>query len=79
MNTVPAKLAGRCSDGYERGQGTRVHALENVRQPSPTDIYGDALCKAKPGRRSVGWTPMIGSDVTCPKCLKKLSLTGAAK
>lgn len=69
---APAKLAGRCSDGYERGQGVRIHALANPRRPDPTTIYGEALCKAKPGRRSVGWTPMDGSDVTCPQCLKKL-------
>lgn len=74
MTIATAKLAGRCSDGYERGQGSKIHALENHRQPDPSTIYGDALCKAKPGRRSVGWTPMLNANVTCPKCLKKLKL-----
>jgi hypothetical protein len=33
-----------------------------------------AICGAKPGRRSVGWspTPKANSVVTCPRCLKKL-------
>jgi hypothetical protein len=69
---VAAKLAGRCSDGWERGQGTKVHALENPLQPNQWTIYGDALCKATPGRKSVGWTPMGDSNVTCPKCLRAI-------
>lgn len=71
-NYTAAKLAGRCSDGYERGQGMRVHALADARRPDATTVYGTALCGAKPGRRSVGWTPMDGTEITCPQCLKKL-------
>jgi hypothetical protein len=72
MKFIPAKLAGRCCDGFEKGQGSRVHALINATVQDHTFAYGDALCKAKPGRRSVGWSAMEGYGVTCPKCLKKM-------
>lgn len=71
MAIVTAKLAGRCTSGLERGQGVVVHALENP-QRNQWEIFGAALCKAEPGRRSVGWTEMAGHETTCPKCLRKL-------
>jgi hypothetical protein len=56
------KLAGRCADGFERGKGSRYHAVNGY----------VALCGAKPGRRSAGWSSHAGVAVTCPKCLRKL-------
>lgn len=74
----PAKLAGRCADGMERGQGTKVHALANARRNAAFgDVYGDALCGAKPGRRSVGWTALDGHAITCPRCRRKMQANTA--
>lgn len=74
MELTPAKLAGRCCTGEERGQGVRIHAIPGAyRQSIGNEVFGTALCKAKPGRRSVGWTAMDGYAVTCPKCLRKMS------
>lgn len=58
------RLAGRCTDGAERGKGQLFHAV-------PT-ISNTALCGAKPGRHSAGWSETVGQDITCPKCLRKL-------
>lgn len=55
------RLAGRCSDGSERGKGSRFHAV-------PTGMYR-ALCGARPGRHSAGWSWTPGDAVTCPRCL----------
>lgn len=66
-------LGGRCANGAEADHGTRFHAL-----PVAGSEYGDrtdaAVCGARPGRRSIGWTRW-GSDqaVTCPKCIKKVN------
>ena len=59
-------LAGRCANGSELDSGMRWHAV--------ADGYA-ALCGAKPGRRSAGWSSWYvkGQEVTCPRCLKKLS------
>jgi hypothetical protein len=62
---IAARLAGRCANGYERDSGRRFHALETYSE------FGKALCGAKPGRLSGGWSESPGS-VTCPRCLKKL-------
>jgi hypothetical protein len=59
----PRKLAGRCTDGFERGHGSLYHAVSNE--------TGRALCGAKPGRHSAGWQSEPGEAVTCPRCLKK--------
>jgi len=62
------RLAGRCSNGFERDGGARFHAV-------PADDRGVAyvaLCGAKPGRRSAGWSSYPGEAVTCPRCLRKL-------
>ena len=65
-------LAGRCHDGAERDHGTRRHALP-VRGSYWGDDMGRALCGAKPGRRSVGWTDWGAEKaVTCPRCLNVL-------
>lgn len=64
------QLAGRCRNGAERDHGRLYHAL-------PEDGYV-ALCGAKPGRRSVGWSSHTGTEVTCPRCLKRLADTTPA-
>lgn len=66
----PAFLLGRLSSGAEHGQGTRWHAL-------PKAGGMQALCGAKPGRRSAGWGPhnpaeATGQAITCPRCLQRL-------
>jgi hypothetical protein len=71
--TLPASLAGRCANGYERGQGVRVHAV-----PYTDDLARNgyaiqrALCGAKPGPRSAGWSYSGMRLVTCPTCLRAL-------
>lgn len=60
-------LAGRCANGSELDSGTRWHAV-------PTDSW-TAICGAKPGRRSAGWSSWYVKDqaVTCPRCAKKVA------
>ena len=60
----PMTLAGRLANGAERDHGQVVHAVRE----------GDALCGAKPGRRSVGWVLPYPEDksVNCPKCLARV-------
>lgn len=57
------RLLGRCTDGAERGAGRHWHAVEG----------GVALCGARYGRWSAGWTEYQGERVTCPKCLRKMA------
>jgi hypothetical protein len=66
----PAKLAGRCSDGFERGRGSVVHVKDQDPESYP---WGSAICGQKMGRRSAGWNSMIGRPVTCPRCLRKMN------
>jgi len=57
-------LTGRCANGYERDGGDIVHALQE----------GDsfvALCGAKAGKRSAGWSVWEDDDLTCMRCLLK--------
>lgn len=65
----PAKLAGRCSDGFERGRGSVIHAKD---QDPDRYQWGSAICGQKMGKRSAGWNSMIGHAVTCPRCLRKM-------
>lgn len=71
---VPATLAGRCANGYERGQGQVVHAIECSEDELRFGIrsYAHALCGKTHGARSAGWCNRRSLEVTCPKCLKKL-------
>jgi hypothetical protein len=70
MNTLmPARLGGRCADGYERGQGSKQHAVE---WNGMMFIKCAALCGARPGSRSVGWCERPELPITCPRCLKKM-------
>lgn len=75
-DVLAAKLAGRCANGLERGQGTNLHAIPatQVRQHGGfVEATGKALCGAEPGRRSVGWTACESRPVTCPRCRRALA------
>lgn len=63
------QLAGRCANGAERDGGTIWHAV-------PATSYS-ALCGAKPGRRSAGWSMRLGDVVTCERCLRKRGTAAA--
>ena len=71
--TLPASLAGRCANGYERGAGTVVHAVPAT-EHNPNDIayYARSLCNKTHGARSAGWSPRFGAGITCARCLRKL-------
>lgn len=72
VTAMAAKLAGRCADGRERGQGVRVHAVSGTFRDDYQELHGAALCGQKPGRRSVGWTVMpAGTEVNCPRCCSR--------
>lgn len=73
---LAAKLAGRCANGLERGQGTNLHAIPCAqvrRHGGYVEATGKALCGAAPGRRSVGWTACESHPVTCPRCQRALA------
>lgn len=73
---LAAKLAGRCANGLERGQGTKLHAIPSAqvrRHGGFVEPTGKALCGAAPGRRSVGWTACESHPVTCPRCQRALA------
>ncbi len=73
---LAASMAGRCSSGEEKGQGSLIHAVHDSQgrdQGNRVDIHGKAACGAAPGRRSVGWTHRRLAEITCPKCLRKLA------
>lgn len=81
-DVIPAKLAGRCVDGMERGQGARLHAIPSTQvraRAEYKEAYGSAICGATPGRRSVGWTLLLDEAVTCPRCIKALARVGGAQ
>lgn len=69
---VPATLAGRCANGFERGQGVVVHALRCSEQELRVGIRycATALCGKTHGARSAGWTDRQDLEITCKKCLK---------
>ncbi len=63
----PRRLAGQCLTGAERDGGRIYHAVPTG--PEPT--FERAVCGAKPGRLSAGWSD-VGEAVTCPRCLRAL-------
>ncbi len=76
VDVVAAKLAGRCANGLERGQGTNLHAVPaaQVRHNfGLIEATGKALCGAQPGRRSVGWTTCESQPVSCPRCQRAIA------
>lgn len=60
------RLMGRCSNGFEADAGELFHAVLKKSFP--------ALCKAKPGKRSAGWSTHEGKLVTCPRCRRLLGM-----
>lgn len=75
VRSMPATLSGRCTDGRELGRGVLVHAVDGTHREDFNELHGTALCGAKPGRRSVGWS-VWGSSVTCQRCLRKMLARG---
>lgn len=67
MDCEARKLTGRCSSGAERGRGVKFHAVSTGSSP-----WATALCGARPGRLSAGWSEHLGDAVTCPRCTRKL-------
>lgn len=77
---VAAKLAGRCANGMERGQGAKLHAIPSTQvRVEYNEAYGSAICGATPGRRSVGWTVLVAEAVTCPRCIRALARVDGAQ
>ena len=76
VRSMPATLSGRCTDGRELGRGVLVHAVDGTHREDYNELHGTALCGAKPGRRSVGWS-VWGNSVTCQRCLRKMLARGA--
>jgi hypothetical protein len=66
--TAILRMTGRCRSGGD-STGTRYHAVPDGRPES----WQLALCGAKPGERSNGWSTRIGDAVTCPRCLKRMA------
>lgn len=67
-------LTGRGRTGSD-STGPLYHAI-NVRGEGPFPTFGAAICGARPGKRSNGWSDYLGDHATCPKCLKKLERLG---
>lgn len=69
---LAAALAGRCANGYEHGQGSRIHAVPASETLARNGYCTTpAACGAKPGPRSAGWSLRSGEPVSCPRCLKR--------
>lgn len=63
---IVARLAGRCANGAELDGGRKYHLLERYSE------FGKALCGAKPGRTSGGWSQPYGDkEATCQDCIRK--------
>jgi hypothetical protein len=56
-------MLGRLRNGCERDSGTLYHVVKAS--------TWRALCGAKPGDRSVGWSPAQDRPANCPRCLKR--------
>lgn len=67
-NYCATHKTGRCANGGERDRGAVLHAVERG-----ADLEA-ALCGAKPGRRSAGWsiTQLPLAKVSCPRCLVRV-------
>ena len=77
----PASLSGRCANGFERGTGALIHAIDYGAVRLDDYFTGPAVCGAKPGRRSSGWSIRYPGAITCRRCLKRLraALAGEGK
>jgi hypothetical protein len=65
-------LTGRNRTATDQG-GRLMHAVPEVEGASYPAYFGAALCGAKPGRRSNGWSDYRAPAATCPKCLAALA------
>lgn len=64
------KLTGRCCNGLERDGGKHLHAVASEELP----CRDKALCGAKPGRLSSGWSDATNlKSVSCGRCLARLA------
>jgi len=72
---MPATLAGRCANGYERDRGAVVHAVpcSEREQQFGINAYARALCGKTHGARSAGWSSRPGAALTCPTCARRAS------
>ena len=68
---VPAVLAGRCANGYERDQGRVVHAVPANQDGTDIAYYARSLCGKTHGARSAGWSPRRDLLITCAACRRK--------
>jgi hypothetical protein len=76
---VIARLTGRCADGAQRDGGRRLHVVLRPHGALSVPCFDTALCGAKPGRLSNGWTESDGAEVpTCPRCRRIAEKGGAA-
>ena len=77
MKEVSATLAGRCSNGHERGHGVIVHIVNVSEKEMNFGItaYSRSLCGKTHGARSAGWSMRRDLEATCPKCLKLSTAT----
>ena len=68
---TPAKLAGRCANGYERGSGSVIHLVRvsDSEMRDGINAYAHSLCGKTHGSRSAGWS-IAESEPTCQKCIK---------
>lgn len=66
------RLMGRCANGNEADRGGTFHVVAE----GPD---GKALCGAKGGTRSVGWTGPSEEPATCPRCLARIAKMGGAR
>jgi hypothetical protein len=55
------------------GAGSLAHAVAYAQHPA--GLHLPALCGARPGKRSGGWSEYRPAAVTCPRCLAKLNRT----
>ena len=62
LDYEPRALLGRLANGAERDHGMIVHAVGKA----------GALCGAKPGGRSAGWSLYPEDRITCSKCLTNI-------
>jgi hypothetical protein len=62
---VGRKMTGRCANGAEKNRGTRVHMVSG-----PGGSRDLALCRARPGRQSGGWSHDT-YPATCDRCLRQ--------
>jgi hypothetical protein len=63
-------MMGRLASGLQGGHGVRVHAVEAG--TTAAYCHGKAICGARPGRRSCGWSDVEKLPISCPKCQAKL-------